>query len=43
VGHAHHRGLLDGRVASRTPSTSTEEMFSPPLMITSLKRSRISM
>jgi hypothetical protein len=24
------------------PSTSTDEMFSPPLMITSLKRSRIS-
>ncbi len=27
---------------SSTPSTSTEEMFSPPLMITSLSRSRIS-
>ena len=27
---------------SRTPSTSSEEMFSPPLMITSLIRSRIS-
>jgi len=26
-----------------TPSTSTEEMFSPPLIITSFKRSRISM
>ena len=25
-----------------TPSTSTDEMFSPPLMMTSLKRSRIS-
>src|SRR6516165_5402755 len=27
---------------SSTPSTSTEEMFSPPLMITSLSRSRVS-
>jgi hypothetical protein len=27
---------------SSVPSTSTEEMFSPPLMITSLIRSRIS-
>ena len=27
---------------SKAPSTSTEEMFSPPLMITSLMRSRIS-
>src|SRR6185369_6294512 len=28
---------------SRAPSTSMDEMFSPPLMITSLNRSRISM
>src|SRR5262249_19068395 len=33
-------GTAGGR--SSTPSTSIEEMFSPPLMITSLIRSRIS-
>ena len=36
------RHLLHSGCRKSTPSTSTEEMFSPPLMMTSFRRSRIS-
>jgi hypothetical protein len=31
--------FLHSRVPQQDPSTSTDEMFSPPLMITSFRRS----
>src|SRR5271170_5135054 len=43
VRHPHYRPSCTAVCSSRVPSTSTDEMFSPPLMITSLMRSRTSM
>jgi hypothetical protein len=42
VRHADDRDLLHGVVTKQHALTSTDEMFSPPLMMTSLNRSRIS-